>query len=81
MPEMIRKMTSLPAKVYKLEGKGMIAEGYDADLCIFDPDTIADQAAYVDWNKPNLGLNWVIIDGKVVAENGVHNGIRAAKLV
>jgi len=81
LPEMIRKMTSLPAKVYKLEGKGMVAEGYDADLCIFDPDVVADQAEYVDWNKPNLGLNWVIIDGKVVAENGVHNGVRAAKLM
>ena len=81
LPEMIRKMTSLPAHVYRLEGKGRIAEGYDADLCIFDPDTITDQADYVNWNNPNLGIYRVIIDGKVVVEDNKHNGVRAAKLV
>ena len=46
LPEMIRKMTSLPAKVYGLKGKGHIAPGYDADLCIFDANTICDRADF-----------------------------------
>lgn len=81
LPEMIRKMTSLPAEVYGLSGKGRIAEGMDADICIFDPKTIRDQADFGKCNLPNVGLNYVLIDGKIVVENGVHNGICAAKLL
>lgn len=81
LPEMIRKMTSLPAEVYDLKGKGKIAEGYDADLCVFDPETILDQADYTNCTLPNLGLNYVLVDGKIVVKDGVYNGIRAAKVL
>ena len=80
MPEMIRKMTSLPAHVYGLKNKGWIKEGYDADLCIFDPETILDQADYTNCTLPNLGLNYVLVDGKIVVKDGVYNGTRAAKV-
>ena len=79
LSEMIRKMTSLPAEVYGLKGKGKIAEGYDADLCVFDPETILDQAEFTNCKLPNLGLNYVLVDGKVVVKDGVYNGTRAAK--
>lgn len=78
LPEMIRRMTSLPAKVYGLAGKGRIAEGYDADLCIFDEKRIADRADYKNCTANNEGLRHVIIGGKIVLENGVYNGTRAA---
>jgi len=80
LPEMIRKMTSLPASVYRLPNKGRIAEGCDADLCIFDADEIRETADYVNVNAPNLGLKYVIIDGKIVVEDGKYNGTRAARL-
>lgn len=80
LPEMIRKMTALPAHVYGLVGKGWIKEGYDADVCIFDPATIKDQADYVNCTLPNIGLRYVLVDGKLVVKDGVYNGIRAAKL-
>ena len=80
LSEMIRKMTSLPAHVYGLTKKGRIAEGYDADICIFDPERIIDRADYTDSTLPNEGLEYVLIDGKVVLENGVYNGTRAAEL-
>lgn len=79
VPEMIRKMTSLPAQVYGLSGKGQIKEGYDADLCIFDPATIRDQADFGKCNLPNVGLSYVLVDGKIVVKDGVYNGTRAAK--
>lgn len=81
LPEMIRKMTSLPAKVYGLKGKGQIAEGYDADLCIFDPEAICDRADFTNCTEPNEGLAYVIIDGKVVLRDNTYLGIRAAKVV
>ena len=81
IPEMIRKMTSMPAHVYKLDGKGVIAEGMDTDLCIFDADKIIDRATFKDCFEKNDGLNYVILDGKVVVEDGVYNGTRAGRVV
>jgi len=77
---MIRKMTSLPAHVYGLTGKGLIAEGMDADLCIFNADTVQDRADYQHCGLNNVGLEYVIIDGKIVLEQGVYNGTRAGKV-
>ena len=80
IPEMIRKMTSLPASVYGLKNKGIIAEGMDADICIFDADRIIDKADFVNCKTKNEGLAYVIIDGKIVVEDGVYNGTRAGKI-
>ena len=80
IPEMIRKMTSLPASVYGLKTKGLIREGMDADLCIFDAQRITDRADFISFSEDNEGLSYVIIDGKTVLENGVYNGTRAGKI-
>ena len=79
--EMIRKMTSLPAAVYGLQGKGILKEGFDADICIFDADKIIDGAEYTDCHKRAEGLNFVLIGGKVVVENAVYNGTKAGKVL
>ena len=81
LPEMIRRITSLPAHVYSLENKGLIREGYDADLCIFDPETIIDRADFGNCHLRADGLNYVIINGKTVVENAVHNGTMAGKII
>lgn len=81
IPEMIRKMTSMPAHVYKLEGKGVIAEGMDADLCIFDAEKIIDRADFKNCFAKNEGLNYVILDGKIVVRDGVYNGTRAGRVI
>ncbi len=78
LPEMIRKMTSLPAHVYGLNGKGRLAEGYDADICVFNSNTIIDHADFVNPHLPNTGLEYVIIDGKIVLEHGKYNNTRTA---
>ena len=78
--EMIYKMTSLPARVYELSTKGRIAEGFDADICIFNAETIIDHADFVDSSLANEGLEYVLVDGKVVLENGKYNNTRVAKI-
>lgn len=80
LPEMIRKITALPAQVYGLSHKGRIREGYDADLCLFDPKTIRDTADYVNCSSPNVGIHYVILSGQIVVEQGEYNGTRAGKL-
>ncbi len=81
LPEMIRKMTALPAHVYGLAGKGSIAVGMDADLCIFDPETIADRATFTQFTLNNEGLHYVIVDGKIAMEKGEATGLRAAQVI
>ena len=80
LPEMIRKMTSLPAHVYGLAQKGLIREGMDADLCIFDPAIIADRATFTQFTLNNEGLHYVIIDGKIAVEKGEATGVKAARV-
>lgn len=78
---MIRKMTSMPASVYGLKTKGLIWEGMDADICIFDDEKIIDRSEYTNCNKRSEGLNYVILGGEVVVENSVFNGIRKGKVI
>ena len=81
LEEMIRKMTALPAAVYRLQGKGILQEGYDADICIFDAETILDRATYTHCHRRAEGLRYVLVDGKVVVENAVYNGTKAGRLL
>ncbi len=79
--EMIRKCTSMPASVYGLSSKGILREGFDADICIFDADKIIDKSDFVNCNQRCEGLNYVILDGEIVAENGIYNGKRKGKFI
>lgn len=81
LPEMIRKMTAMPATVYGLHSKGLLKEGFDADLCIFDANKIMDHAGFTDCHKRAEGLNYVILSGQVVVTDAVYNGIKAGKLI
>lgn len=81
LPEMIRKMTSLPAYVYSLEGKGVIKEGFDADICIFDYEKLTDMADYANPGARAVGLNYVIAGGVVIARDAVYTGEHPCKLI
>ena len=79
--EMIRKMTSMPASVYGLPTKGLIREGFDADICIFDSEKIIDKAEYTACHQRCEGLNYVILSGEVVVEDAIYNGIKKGKVI
>lgn len=81
LEEMIRKMTGLPAQVYGLTEKGRIAEGYDADICIFDAEKIIDRADYAACHLRAEGLKYVLMDGEVVVEDAVYNGKRRGRVL
>ncbi len=73
--EAIRKMTALPAKKFKLQGRGIIAVGMFADLVLFDPDKIIDRATYEQPLEPADGIDAVWVNGERAfeRENGVIN--------
>jgi len=68
LQEMIRKMTSLPAQKLKLKDRGMIREGYIADITVFDPDRIRDKATYLEPWQYAEGFTNLIVNGQVVIE-------------
>jgi N-acyl-D-amino-acid deacylase len=63
LPEAIRKMTSMPAQRFGLAHRGKIAEGYIADLVLFDPATIHDTATFADPIRPAVGIHSVWVNG------------------
>ena len=71
--EAVRRVTLLPAETMGLKHKGRLTPGADADLVIFDPETIAGRADFVGLGQPDAvpdGVCCVLIGGKVAAENG-----------
>ena len=81
MENAIEKMTSKPAKKIGLKDRGILQKGFCADVVVFSPETITDKA---DFNNPyrySEGVEQVIINGKVVIENGQHTGELAGKIL
>ncbi|MDO5037406.1 MAG: amidohydrolase family protein [Tissierellia bacterium] len=75
LEEALYKMTYQPAKRLGLEKrKGALDPGYDADLVVFDPDQVLDQADYEDGKKPPLGIDYVFVDGVLTVKDGHHLG-------
>lgn len=72
--EAIRRMTSMPAALYGFRGKGQLQVGFDADLCLLDPDTIIDRADFQNWNARCPGLRYVFVAGQAVVTDSVHDG-------
>ncbi len=70
LPEIIKKMTSLPAKKFGLKKRGLIKEGMYADLVLFDPQKITATATYQNPFQYPSGIHLVIINGKVCIEEG-----------
>jgi len=70
----IEKMTSLTADKFGIPGRGRIAEGYYADLVLFNPDTVIDLSTWEDPHRYPRGIEYVIVNGEVVIDSGEHTG-------
>lgn len=66
----IHKMTGLPAANVGLKQRGLIREGYYADITIFDPNTVIDRATFEEPNQYPVGINYVIVNGQIEVDNG-----------
>lgn len=76
LEEAIRKMTSLSADEIGQSQRGRISEGMFADITVFDPDRIADQADYVDPHRYSIGILHVIVNGVPVIADGSVTGAK-----
>lgn len=73
LEEAIRKMTSYPAEIFKLDRRGRIAEGSFADLVIFDLPGLAEQASYKNPRETSQGIEMVFINGVPVLRDGKYD--------
>ena len=70
LEEAIVKITSLPAEIYQIAERGMIKEGYFADIVVLDYEEVKDNATFNNpFVKPS-GIDYVIVNGKITVENG-----------
>jgi N-acyl-D-amino-acid deacylase len=81
LEEAVRKMTSFPARRFKLDGRGLLAPGYAADLVVFDPDTVSERASYDDPKRSAEGISCVLVNGRMAIESDVHRGERAGQVM
>jgi N-acyl-D-aspartate/D-glutamate deacylase len=79
--EAIHKMSGRPAQKFGLEKRGVLKVNNYADVVIFDPDQIQDLATPESPYQYSQGINFVIVNGEVVLENGKYNGRRAGKVI
>ena len=77
----VNKMTGMPAARAGLRERGLIREGYWADLVLFDPKTIKDAPTFDKPAVPCEGISRVYVNGVLTAENGVHTGAKAGKVL
>jgi N-acyl-D-amino-acid deacylase len=81
LEDAVRKMTSWPASRMKLYDRGVIREGMWADLTIFDYGRIEDAATYADPMAFAKGIDYVVVNGQIVADHGQHTGARPGKVL
>ena len=63
-------MTSLPAQIMGLKERGLIREGYSADIVIFEIETISDRATFTQPHQYPSGIPYVFVNGVAVVDNG-----------
>jgi N-acyl-D-amino-acid deacylase len=72
-------MTSLPARTFGLLDRGLIRAGFVADLVLFDPEKITDNATYEKPHQFTTGIDWVFVNGAPVIEEGKRNTRRPGR--
>src|SRR5207249_1506592 len=81
LEQAVHKMTGLTARQLHFRDRGLIKPGLAADLVIFDPATVADRATFTDPFQYPVGIDTVIVNGRVVLDNGRHTGERPGVVI
>ena len=79
MERMVRASSGQVAETYGIAGRGELKEGNFADVIVFDPKTIREEATYVEPEKLSTGMRWVFVNGQAAVADGVPTGVLAGK--
>jgi len=81
LPEAIHKITLMNAEKINIADRGLLKEGYWADITLFDPKTVIDKATFEKPQQYPEGIPYVIVNGEVTIDNGEHTGARGGKVL
>ncbi len=81
LEDAIRKMTSMSAQRLSLHDRGLITEGFIADIAIFDPDEIIDRATFEDPHQYAEGMKHVLVNGEFAVRDGAVTGARPGRIL
>jgi len=79
LEQAVRKMTGLPAERLGLERRGRLAEGWYADVVVFDPATVADAATFERPHQYAVGVDYVLVNGRFAVDAGASTDVRAGR--
>jgi len=77
LEDAIRRMTSLAAQKFQLKDRGLLKEGYAADIVVFDENEVNDKATFEQPHQFSVGFRYVLVNGQLVIDNGKHNGTKS----
>ena len=81
LEEAVLKMTFMPAKRIGLAKRGQVKIGWFADLVVFDSETIIDRATFQNPHQYPVGIEWVLVNGKIALANGDYRDLRSGKVL
>jgi N-acyl-D-aspartate/D-glutamate deacylase len=81
LEQAVRKITSLPAQRERLQDRGLLKQGFFADITIFDPATIIDRATYQNPAQLSEGVRYVFVNGQLEYEAGKLTGSQAGRVL
>ena len=81
LEEAVHRMTGVPARVFGLAGRGVVRTGAFADIVLFDPDRISDEADFSEPTRPARGIYQVIVNGKQVWRGGEWTGAKPGRIL
>ena len=81
LEEAVRKMTSMSADLYSMSDRGRLVEGAYADLVVFDPETVQDQATFINPHQYPIGISHVVVNGQFVMREGSLTGDRPGRWI
>lgn len=79
LEETVHHLTGRPAARLKLDGRGLVREGFAADLVLFDPQTVTDTATFENPRQAAAGIHYVFVNGTPAIDGGQPTGARAGR--
>jgi N-acyl-D-amino-acid deacylase len=81
LEQAVHKLTGWPAHKYRLHDRGLLRPGMQADVVVFDPAGIKDNASFEDPRRSPDGIDYVFVNGALTVDHGRHTGVRAGGIV
>src|SRR6059036_43176 len=79
LPFAVHNSSALTAEIFRIPERGLIREGYFADVIVFDEKTVSDRATYEQPELLAVGMKYVIVNGKLAVDNGANTGVLAGR--